>query len=230
MMIKFFRSIVDYSKNFFQTLIDFLMPRSAIATELMRMSKDEFIEKAGQQKEKIEIKDWTVISIFDYRNAFVKEAIWQIKYKCNGKILKLISSIIYDHIISEISEKAVFENFTKPIAIPVPLSYGRQRSRGFNQSALLVQELSKLDLGNLFESEFNILTKIRDTPNQTSLKRSVRLKNVLGCFGVSDKEKIRNQNIILIDDVTTTGATLSEARQTLLSAGAREVVAFTIAH
>ena len=56
-----------------------------------------------------------------------------------------------------------------------------------------------------------------------------RMKNIKNSFGVNSKERIQGRNIILIDDVWTTGATINEARQELLKAGAKNVIAYTIA-
>ena len=85
--------------------------------------------------------------------------------------------------------------------------------------------------------ENNILIKIKETEHQARIKnRNVRLKNLIGSFVIkSDKQNknvnlIRNRNIILIDDITTTGATLKEAQKILKQAGARKVIAFTVAH
>ncbi len=87
----------------------------------------------------------------------------------------------------------------------------------------------------IFSLENNILIKIKETEHQARIKdRRVRLKNLIGSFAIkSDKQNkniIKGRNIILIDDITTTGATLSEARKILKQAGARKVIAFTVAH
>ena len=74
------------------------------------------------------------------------------------------------------------------------------------------------------------LSKNRDTPSQTKTdSRAKRLENLEGCFA-ADAAVVSGRNIILIDDVATTGATLLEARRALRAAGARKVIAFTIAH
>ena len=83
--------------------------------------------------------------------------------------------------------------------------------------------------------EKNILIKIKDTEHQARIKnRNERIKNMTGTFAIKDLEKnkklIMKKNIILIDDILTTGATLSEARKVLRQAGARKVIAFTVAH
>jgi predicted amidophosphoribosyltransferase len=81
--------------------------------------------------------------------------------------------------------------------------------------------------------ENNILIKPKDTLHQAHIKdRSARLRNMVGTFAVRNETKnlIKGKNIILIDDILTTGATLGEARKVLRQAGARKVVAFTVAH
>ena len=61
-------------------------------------------------------------------------------------------------------------------------------------------------------------------------ERKARLENIIGSFGINREKTIENRNIILLDDVTTTGATLGEARKVLLDAGAKNVICVTIAH
>jgi competence protein ComFC len=73
--------------------------------------------------------------------------------------------------------------------------------------------------------------RTKETEHQAQIAdRSFRLKNIRGVFEARNCEEIKNRNIILIDDVITTGATLSEAKKVLERAGARSVIAFTIAH
>ena len=80
-------------------------------------------------------------------------------------------------------------------------------------------------------NDFNILIKIKETEHQANIKeRKDRLKNLSGSFSVKNAEMIKSRNIILIDDVITTGATLSEARKTLKQFGAKKIIAFTVAH
>jgi predicted amidophosphoribosyltransferase len=97
---------------------------------------------------------------------------------------------------------------------------------------LICEELVHLSkAGEVLVLEKNVLVKIEDTEHQARIKdRNVRLKNLAGTFAVKNPELIAKKNIILIDDVTTTGATLNEARRTLKKSGARKVIAFTVAH
>ncbi len=123
------------------------------------------------------------------------------------------------------------ENFRESILIPIPLSPARYRERGFNQAELICRELVSLNPEADLKFYSDVLIKPRDTLHQAHIgNRSTRLKNLIGSFSIIHPEKIKGRNIILIDDVTTTGATLSEARKILKRGGARKVIAFTIAH
>ena len=139
----------------------------------------------------------------------------------------------------------MIENFKDAILIPIPLSRRRYRERGYNQAELICKELIKLDSNsniNLrygvdekmernFSLEKNILIKIKETEHQANIKdRRDRLKNLVGSFYVKNPEVIKSKNIVLIDDVLTTGATLTEAKKILKQNGARKIIAFTIAH
>jgi predicted amidophosphoribosyltransferase len=89
----------------------------------------------------------------------------------------------------------------------------------------------KLDNNLNFKLEKSALIKPQDTEHQARIEnRRERMKNIIGSFKVLDTNSVIGSNIILIDDILTTGATLSEAKKTLKQAGARKVIAFTVAH
>lgn len=108
----------------------------------------------------------------------------------------------------------------------VPISRRRLRKRGYDQSRLLAQELA---------SERNVpcrqlLRKVRHTQPQSSLKgESVRRANVLGAYAICGQAQVAGKRILLVDDVMTTGATLSECARILRTAGAVEVLCVTLA-
>ena len=143
----------------------------------------------------------------------------------------VFAEALYGRILEELADHAQFENFREPILISIPLAPKRKRGRGFNQATLLCKELVKLDKDVNFKLEKNVLYKPKDTEHQAKIEdRRKRLQNIVGSFSVKNSEIIRGENIILIDDVTTTGATLAEARKVLRAAGAKKIIAFTIAH
>jgi competence protein ComFC len=172
-----------------------------------------------------------IFPLFDYRHPPVKKAIALMKYKGKKKIAGVLAEVLYGKIIEELSEFSVMENFREPILIPIPLSKKRYRERGYNQAELICRKLAKLDNNANFELKNNILIKPKDTEHQARIEdRGKRLKNIVGSFAVENPEPIKNRNIILIDDVTTTGATLNEARKILKQNGAKKIIAFAVAH
>ena len=106
------------------------------------------------------------------------------------------------------------------ILIPVPLHRWRLWSRGFNQSALVAQELSRR-LG--IATDPLALRRIRRTPPLKGMSRTQRRKTVSGAFRVRDKTAIAGKTIILVDDVLTTGSTAEACARTLKRAGAARV-------
>ncbi len=110
--------------------------------------------------------------------------------------------------------------------VPIPSHFFRKITRGYNQAELLAKELSKL---SAIPVDDTMLLKKKHTHRQAVAKsRKDRLKGQKGSFVASASS--HGKHIILIDDVTTTGATLLEARSCLLQQGATEVLAITIAH
>ncbi len=110
------------------------------------------------------------------------------------------------------------------VVIPVPLAASRERQRGYNQGQLLASEIARnLDC----PLDGNVLIRLRDTPPQTSLPRARRLDNVRGAFRAL--RKLSGTRILLVDDVTTTGATLEAATRALRRRGAAWVGALALA-
>lgn len=216
------------SKKIINTILNFLFPFSETRRKIESLTAEKVLETC----ERAEMNDdKNVLSIFSYENKLVREMVHFLKYKGNQTVAKLFAEILYAEIIEKISEISLFENFTNPILIPIPLSKKKLKKRGFNQIELVLEELKKLDMENIFETDFKSLIKTKDTLSQTAVKnRRRRMENIRNCFGVNNVEKIKERNIILIDDVLTTGATIREAKNALIKAGAREVFCITIAH
>ncbi len=112
------------------------------------------------------------------------------------------------------------------LILPVPLHRKRQRSRGFNQSALLAREVGeRLGLPVLTDG----LRRVVNTPPQTGeMSLASRRANVKGAFRVKAPRKFTGKSVLLVDDVLTTGATTSECAGTLKRAGAKKVFVATV--
>ena len=174
--------------------------------------------------------DKNIYPVFNYRHPTIKQALWELKYGNNKVVAKSLARVLYDKILEELQDFETFHSFTEPLLVPIPLSRKRKKERGYNQSELLCKELSFIDSVS-FTLCIDVLYKPFDTKRQTKTRsRSERKNNLRGCFAIKHPEKIKGKNIILIDDIVTTGATISEARKMLKKSGAKKVVAFTVAH
>ncbi|MBX4197810.1 hypothetical protein KW782_00550 [Candidatus Parcubacteria bacterium] len=213
--------------NFLHYFIDILFPQPIDIERIEKMTAEDFISEAPQALEQISAD---IVSIFNYKHPLVQKTLWELKYRGNNTLARLLADILYDEIIEYLADEALFSGFTDPLLIPIPLSSQRLQERGWNQTEMIATALQAKDRNRSFMLEKNILKKIRHTEAQTKLSKSKRLKNLKGCFAVLEPEKIKKRNIILLDDVTTTGSTILEAKTTLLKSGARNVIAFSIAH
>ncbi len=112
------------------------------------------------------------------------------------------------------------------LIIPVPLHPARLRERGYNQSLLIAQMLSEN-----FSIPLNhtSLLRVRHTPNQARLSQKERWTNIQAAFKIKPFNDLRERNILLIDDLYTTGATASQAAKVLKAGGAKKVNVLTIA-
>ncbi len=128
-----------------------------------------------------------------------------------------ITSFIHDYRLD-------FQNYD--LIVPVPLFPTRQRERGYNQSLLIAQILSE-ELTIVLDSK-NFL-RIRHTPNQARLGPKERWTNVEQAFKIKPFHNFKDKNILLVDDLLTTGATASQAAKVLKVAGAIKVDVLTIA-
>lgn len=110
--------------------------------------------------------------------------------------------------------------------IPVPLHPRRRRERRYNQAALLAGEISKR---TGIPATYTVLQRTRNTPSQTSLTAKMRQTNIKGAFAANLRIDLRGRTVLIVDDVATTGATLSECARVLRGAGAQRVDGWTIA-
>lgn len=148
----------------------------------------------------------------------VSDAIQHFKYHRDlsvGKTLALLAASHYP-----------FASASYDVIIPVPLHLKRLRWRGFNQSLLLARAIGTRH--QVTVDPF-LLERSRPTVPQTQLTGKDRRTNVKGAFTVSMADRVRDKQILLVDDVYTSGATVHECAATLMSAGAEVVDVFTLA-
>lgn len=159
--------------------------------------------------------------VFRYDGA-AKELIHEFKYKGRD----YLGSTLSKPMLKFIREYNIPMDYIDLI-IPIPMHKARLREREFNQASVLGSYIAKE-----FAKEMpdNILIRNRYTRSQTELETRQRLTNVRGSFSVSNARLIKNKNILLVDDVLTTGATCSDASFTLKNNGANIVFAMTLAN
>ncbi len=111
------------------------------------------------------------------------------------------------------------------LVVPMPLSSARLQARGFNQALILARQLEP------DKTDGRLLLRVKDTPPQSSLKRSERLGSVQDAFAVDPllAARLKGARLVLVDDVMTTGASLCAAARALRAAGAAHITGMVIA-
>jgi len=169
-----------------------------------------------------------LVSLFAY-DGIIKEAIHRLKYQYVTDLWREFFVIIGKKMDRKKGEPDWFFEFIKekPTVVPVPLHWYKQNVRGFNQASLFGDSIAKK-----FKLPFSekMLARKKFTVSQTQLKGKEREKNVKNAFALSPKILISQYpNILLIDDVWTTGSTMEAAAKVLRKAGVKKVWGLTIA-
>lgn len=160
-----------------------------------------------------------VISLFAYPE--LAKILPAYKYQGLTNLAKPLAELLADYFINH------FNEVSEVIIIPLPSHARRIRERGFDHITLITDELAKLTHQL---SANNILIRTKYTPHQVKLNRAERLINLKNCFSLIKPELITNKTVILVDDVTTTGASLQEAAKTLRTAKPKKIIGLVLAY
>ncbi len=147
----------------------------------------------------------------------IQEALHTLKYRRNIGLGEALATQIAGYLRSV--------NWSIDLVIPMPLGKKRMQERGYNQVAVVAEPLA-YELGWAYSP--HALWKARETRSQVGLNISQRRENVDQAYQ-ANPEMVKQKSVLLMDDVSTTGSTVSSSTQALLSAGARDVYVFTIA-
>ncbi|HVO60642.1 MAG TPA: ComF family protein [Terriglobales bacterium] len=170
--------------------------------------------------------------------AYVKAAAYG---SYEGGLRDLIHLLKYEHVrpaanvlgrmLAEVISKLAPEfGDPAPIVIPVPLHQRKYHERGFNQAELISQAALKLKFAGLdLRLATDVLKRTRATLSQTGLSSHQRRENMRGAFELEKTAKVVDKSILLVDDVFTTGTTISECARVLQRAGARRIWVATVA-
>jgi ComF family protein len=198
-------------RKFFARIVDSLFPPQGDALCVRGISSSEVATLFAPN----EVGGVQTLSRF--RDARVRALIHEAKFHRSERAFTLLSTLL----VRYVGER----HLPVDVIVPIPLSPRRLRERGYNQ----VERI--LSAGTLnVPIEPAVLERTKHTKPQTELERGERLKNVRGAFAVTHPERVTGKHVLLVDDVTTTGATLSAARDTLLTASPASVTCIALAH
>ena len=190
---------------------------------------DEAVARDISEEEFLALLDPTLIpktnpatvALLPYTDRRVRSVLHEAKYHGTPKAFTLLGAALVEYIESN-------DDFDHPTfcIIPIPLGSKRLRERGYNQAEEIAKYASKkLTL----PIETKLLVRTRETISQVSLPRFARARNMRGAFGATRRADPAYTYIVL-DDVTTTGATLQGALSALASAGATNLIPIALAH
>jgi len=153
-----------------------------------------------------------------YHDKRVRALLWEVKYYAAGKSVAVAGEYLSELLLAEASDCV-----GTPFLMPMPMHPKRRRERGHNQTEVLCEAALKTIFSEGFLYAPNILRRTRHTKPQQGLERHDRLMNLKNSMEVSDPAAVKDRVCIVVDDVSTTGASFAEAKRALRAAGAREV-------
>lgn len=206
-MVRLFRAVTLAIQGF----LDIVLPRKE---RVVRAETYDFedIPIAPVAHESLGI---TITTLLPYREHVVEDLIRAVKYDHSRHAARLLSECVAEYLREEIASIRAFTT-RSILLVAIPLHPNRESERGFNQITEILSFLpAEFRDGNLARIGEDVLVRVRETKQQTRLTRTERIENVRGAFAVSNLETVRDAHVIVIDDVTTTGATLAEAARPL---------------
>ena len=161
----------------------------------------------------------SVTYMFDYKG-IIRQLILKYKFRQKAYLFNLFSRII-------LIDKTCLDKISLyDTIIPIPMFEKKKKQRGYNQTELIVRDISK----NLnIDLQENNLIKIKNTKTQSTLSQKERKENIKGVFLINNIEEVKDKKVIIFDDIFTTGETVNEASKILKQAGVKEILVFVIA-
>lgn len=208
-----------------EMLLDVLLPRTAREERVARASAAALAARVHRARPHPAAQ----LALLPYREPPVRDAICVLKYRGSGRAATLLAEALAPHLAELLAEARLWGG-DAALLVPMPLSRERLRERGYNQCLLLARALVR-ERAELCELAEDALVRVRHGESQTRMRgRAAREENLRGAFSVRAPARIAGRDVVLLDDVVTTGATMREARRTLEDAGARRVICIALAH
>ncbi len=218
--------------NIIQTILDILFPLECVACR--KKGEALCLQCLAKIEEPETPRENYLFAAAGYHDPTIKTAIQRLKYDNFKPVAEQLAQLVYKRIFEK---ELLMVLGAKPIVIiPVPIHKKRLRERGFNQSELIADFLLKIILAKnpVWQEKISLETKIllknKYTESQVAIgNRKERLENMFDTMKVPEETKVLGKDIILIDDVSTTGATLNEARRVLRKTGGKRIYSVVVA-
>ncbi len=222
-------SSINLIKSIKNSILDILFPERCIGCHIRgNILCNNCISKIRNAERETEN---SIVALYDYRDPIIKRAIWKLKYHNRRHLGEKLGQLLYDGLVEDISDLKQYMGNNPIYVIAVPISPNRMKKRGYNQAEVIARNFCICGGKEVLELKKNLVIKKGETIPQAKItNRTKRLNNVHGVFGIKNPEQVVGKTIIVIDDVTTTGATLTEIIKLLKKSGAKRVVGFAVAH
>lgn len=213
------KSVFKYIDRFYNAILDFFFPNCCLNCDRITINT-----LCNTCKPLVKTELWEsdlfpdldhIYSIFKYRN-IVKKIIKEVKYRKQGSGIQFLIK----EFISEVKRPEA------DVIIPIPLHGSKMLERGFNQAKIISQSICEKYSLRLVD---NCLMRVRQTTALYGLSREQRQIELNSVFALLDADMIRGKRVLLVDDICTTGTTLSFCAKLLKEAGATQVSAFVLA-
>jgi len=206
----------DVREKTVSAILDAVMPPKARAVRTKALALEDLPLAPSVH----ELLGARITALMQYRESAVKDLVQSLKYDASGHAASLAASVLTEYLHEELADGRAFSQ-KRVLLVPLPLHRTRERERGFNQIALVLERLpAEFRDGTRAPLAPRVLVRERATLPQTHFSRSERLSNVAGAFTCEKPNLVQNTHVFLIDDVVTTGATLVNAATPLRRAGA----------
>jgi ComF family protein len=232
----FAMSTTGGNNAFINSLLDFFLPRFCVACSIkLNPSENSLcnscllkIKRASTQRLEREfdrkfrnskiISDFFSLYIFE-KDKELQHAIHALKYNNNFSVGKFLGQQLANTMMSE------NKIWNIDLIIPIPLHQLKKAERGYNQSFYIAKGVNKILKKKISTRD---VKRTRYTESQTSMNLTEREENISGAFKVIFPNAVKDRTILLIDDIITTGATISECGRVLLEAGSKNIFAASV--
>lgn len=242
--MKFIQESKNIKKRLKEILLELFFPESCLVCkkfgEIICEDCREEIDKEKTGSKELEKINWIHANL-SYKNQKLKKILFALKYYYLKSSAKYLAKIIYEDFYKFLEEKISLFSSVELIIIPIPISKKRLIERNYNQSEILikeiVREIKENKNINLEKNIFlDLLIKNKHTIKFAETHSPTERENLIkDAFNINEKyqkEFLENKLIIIFDDITTTGSTFYEARNTLIKFGARKenIFGYALAH